>query len=474
MASIMAEYGSEGLLNLAGTCCGSTPDHTRALVAALKDVEPRSLPTEDTRTRWSGLETLVFRDNLNFVNIGERTNVTGSRRFARLIAEDDYETALSVAREQVENGAQAIDVNMDEGLLDSEAAMQRFLLLAMSEPDISRVPVVVDSSRWSVIEAGLQCLPGKPVINSISLKEGVDEFKKHAELARDYGASAIVMAFDEQGQADTYKRRIEVCARAYDILVNEVGFAPQDIIFDPNIFAVATGIPEHNRYAIDFIETVRWIKRHLPGAKVSGGVSNLSFSFRGNETVREAMHSAFLYHAIEAGLDMGIVNAGQLAVYDEIEPQLRELVEDVLFDRRSDATERLVEYAESLAGDGRTRVSKESEWRHAPVEERLKNALVKGIVEYIEQDTEEARLASDRPLDVIEGPLMDGMNVVGDLFGSGKMFLPQVVKSARVMKKAVAYLTPFIELEKREHGTNTRSRPKILMATVKGDVHDIG
>ncbi len=474
MASILAEYAEEGLLNIAGTCCGSTPEHTKALVAALEGIKPRQVPQPDPRTRLAGLEPLVFRKDLNFVNVGERTNVTGSKRFARLIKENDYEEALSVARQQVENGAQAIDVNMDEGLLDSEAAIERFLLLAMSEPDISRVPVVVDSSKWNVIEAGLRCLPGKPIVNSISLKEGEDEFKKHATLARDYGSAVIVMAFDENGQADTLDRRTQVCERAYRLLVDEIGFPPEDIIFDPNIFAIATGIAEHNRYAIDFIEAVRWIKENLPGTKVSGGVSNLSFSFRGNDTVREAMHSAFLYHAVQAGMDMGIVNAGQLAVYDDLDPVLRELVEDVLFDRRTDATERLVTHAEQIQNVGSTNDVVEQRWRNAPVEERLKHALVKGIVDYIEVDTEEARARLKRPLNVIEGPLMDGMNVVGDLFGSGKMFLPQVVKSARVMKKAVAYLTPFIEKEQAEHGGKIQARPKVLMATVKGDVHDIG
>ncbi|MCH8030255.1 MAG: methionine synthase [Bacteroidetes bacterium] len=474
MATILAEYAEEGLLNIAGTCCGSTPEHTRVLVDALAGIAPRQAPEADRRTRLAGLEPLVFRSDLNFVNIGERTNVTGSRRFARLIKENDYEEALSVARQQVENGAQAIDVNMDEGMLDSAAAMQRFLLMAMSEPDISRVPVVVDSSKWDVIEAGLKCLPGKPVVNSISLKEGENEFRKHAEAARDYGAAVIVMAFDEDGQADTLKRRTKVCERAYRILVDDIGFPPEDIIFDPNIFAVATGLPEHNRYAIDYIEAVRWIKANLPGTKISGGVSNLSFSFRGNDTVREAMHAAFLYHAVQAGMDMGIVNAGQLAGYDEIDPVLLELVEDVLFDRKPDATERLVSHAEQIREHGSTDEIEKEAWRDAPVAERLKYALVKGIVDYIEEDTEEARKASKRPLHVIEGPLMDGMNVVGDLFGSGKMFLPQVVKSARVMKKSVAYLTPFIEREQAEHGGEIPSRPKVLMATVKGDVHDIG
>ncbi|NNF57851.1 MAG: methionine synthase [Rhodothermaceae bacterium] len=474
MAETIAAYAEEGLVNIVGTCCGSTPEHTAALAAAVAEITPREMPEVPQYTRLSGLEPLVFRPNLNFVNIGERTNVTGSRRFARLIKANDYEEALSVARQQVENGAQAIDVNMDEGLLDSEAAMQRFLLLAMSEPDIARVPVVVDSSKWSVIEAGLKCLPGKPIVNSISLKEGEASFREQAEAARDYGAAVIVMAFDEDGQADTVERRTAICRRAYGILTDEIGFAPEEIIFDPNIFAVATGIEAHNRYAIDFIETVRWIKTHLPGTKISGGVSNLSFSFRGNDTVREAMHAAFLYHAVQAGMDMGIVNAGQLAVYDEIDPVLRDLVEDVLFDRRSDATERLVTHAETIREHGGVAQEKNEEWRETSVEERLRHALVKGITDYIEEDVEEARSVYARPLEVIEGPLMDGMNVVGDLFGSGKMFLPQVVKSARVMKKAVAYLTPFIEREQAEQGRAQQVRPKVLMATVKGDVHDIG
>ncbi len=474
MATVLAEYAHDGLLNIVGTCCGSTPEHTKALTEALDGTAPRISPKPDHRTRLAGLEPLVFRSDLNFVNIGERTNVTGSKRFARLIKENDYEEGLSVARQQVENGAQAVDVNMDEGLLDSEAAMERFLLLAMSEPDIARVPVVVDSSKWDVIEAGLKCLPGKPIVNSISLKEGEDIFRKQAETARDYGAAVIVMAFDEEGQADSVERRTSVCQRAYRILVDELGFPPQDIIFDPNIFAIATGIPEHNRYAIDYIEAVRWIKANLPDAKISGGVSNLSFSFRGNETVREAMHAAFLFHAVRAGMDMGIVNAGQLAVYDEVEPVLLNLVEDVLFDRRPDATERLVTFAEQAREQESTGVVEKEAWRETTVAERLKHALVKGIVDYIEEDTEEARLASKRPLDVIEGPLMDGMNVVGDLFGSGKMFLPQVVKSARVMKKSVAHLTPFIEREQAEHGGEVWARPKVLLATVKGDVHDIG
>ncbi|MEM7788271.1 MAG: methionine synthase, partial [Bacteroidota bacterium] len=470
MAAQARAYAEEGLVNLIGGCCGTTPDHIAAIAEAVRDLPPRG-PAAPLRTfRAAGLETLAIRPETNFVNVGERTNVTGSRRFARLIKEEQYDEALSVAQQQVEAGAQMIDVNMDEGLLDSAAAMERFLLLAMAEPEIARVPVVVDSSKWEVIEAGLRCIPGKPVVNSISLKEGEETFRAQAERARDYGAAVIVMAFDEAGQADTFERRIEVCERAYRILTDEVGMPPEDIIFDPNIFAVATGLEEHRRYAIDVIEATRWIKAHLPHARISGGVSNLSFSFRGNDVVREAMHSAFLYHAVQAGMDMGIVNAGQLAVYDDIDPDLKEAVEDVLFDRRDDATERLVDLAESYRDADRLGAATEAAWRDAPVEERLAHALVKGLTDHIEADTEEARLGAARPLDVIEGPLMAGMNRVGDLFGEGKMFLPQVVKSARVMKRAVAYLTPFIEAEQVE----TSARTKVLMATVKGDVHDIG
>ena len=474
MAEQARAYAEGGLVNLIGGCCGTTPAHIRAMAEAVEGAAPRVPSTPLQTFRAAGLETLAVRPETNFVNIGERTNVTGSRRFARLIKESDYDEALSVAAQQVEAGAQMIDVNMDEGLLDSAAAMERFLLLAMAEPDIARVPVVVDSSKWEVIEAGLRCIPGKPVVNSISIKEGEDSFRQQAERARDYGAAVIVMAFDEDGQADTVPRRTQVCERAYRILVDEVGVPPQDIVFDPNIFAVATGLEEHRRYAIDFIETVRWIKATLPHARVSGGVSNLSFSFRGNEVVREAMHSAFLYHAVQAGMDMGIVNAGQLAVYDDIEPGLREAVEDVLFDRRDDATERLVDLAESLREVDTTREAEAQAWRQAPVEERLAHALVKGLTDWIEADTEEARQQYPRPLDVIEGPLMDGMNRVGDLFGAGKMFLPQVVKSARVMKRAVAHLTPFIEAEQAAGGEAAQARTKVLMATVKGDVHDIG
>ena len=428
----------------------------------------------------AGLEPLVIDENSLFVNIGERTNVTGSKAFARLILNDQYEEALAVARQQVENGAQIIDVNMDEAMLDSEAAMVRFLNLMASEPDIARVPVMVDSSKWSVIEAGLRCLQGKGIVNSISMKEGVEEFKRQARLVKRYGAAAVVMAFDEKGQADTFARKIEICERAYRVLVDEVGFAPEDIIFDPNIFAIATGIEEHDNYAVDFINAVRWIKQNLPGAKVSGGVSNVSFSFRGNEPVREAIHTVFLYHAIAAGMDMGIVNAGMIGVYDELEPELRQRVEDVVLNRRPDAAERLLEIAEQAKGAAKDD-SKRLEWRNAGVNERLSHALVHGITDFITEDTEEAYQATlakgGRPLHVIEGPLMDGMNVVGDLFGQGKMFLPQVVKSARVMKQAVAHLVPYIEEERRRDeaaGRDVKSKGKIVIATVKGDVHDIG
>lgn len=413
-----------------------------------------------------------MQQQARFINVGERTNVTGSARFKKLILEGEYEKALDVARQQVENGAQIIDINMDEAMLDSKAAMVRYLKLLASEPDISRVPVMVDSSKWEVIEAALKCIQGKPVVNSISLKEGIEPFLYQAKLLRRYGAAVVVMAFDEKGQADTKERKVEICQRAYDILVNQIGFPPEDIIFDPNIFAVATGIEEHNNYAVDFIEATREIKRLCPYAKISGGVSNISFSFRGNDPVREAMHSVFLYHAIRAGMDMGIVNAGQLAVYDDIPQLLRERVEDVILNRRDDATERLLDIAAEFKGDGAVAVKEDQAWRSWPVNKRLEHALVKGITDFIDQDTEEARLTVERPLHVIEGPLMDGMNVVGDLFGEGKMFLPQVVKSARVMKKAVAYLQPFIEQEKA--GTGAQAQGKVLMATVKGDVHDIG
>ncbi len=473
MATQIEEYARDGFLNIAGGCCGTTPEHISAFAETAARFQPRKPRKPDGLLHLSGLEPFTFRSDLNFVNVGERTNVTGSKKFARLILQEEYEEALTVAQHQVEAGAQVIDVNMDEGMLDSESAMTRFLNLIAAEPEIARVPVMVDSSKWTVIEAGLRCLQGKSVVNSISMKEGEDAFREQARVAQRYGAAVIVMAFDEKGQAETYEQRIQICQRAYDILTEELGFPPEDIIFDPNIFAIATGIDAHNRYAIDFIEATRWIKRNLPGAHVSGGVSNISFSFRGNNTVREAMHTAFLFHAIAAGMDMGIVNAGQIEVYDEIDPDLLVCIEDVLFDRRPDATERLVDIAERFSGPGAVKEKKTAEWRNAPVEERLKHALVKGILDHIEEDTEEVRLKSDRALDVIEGPLMDGMNVVGDLFGAGKMFLPQVVKSARVMKKSVAYLIPFIEEQKKTSG-DTDDRATILLATVKGDVHDIG
>ncbi|GCD78032.1 methionine synthase [Thermaurantimonas aggregans] len=475
MREQIREFLEENLVNIIGGCCGTTPDHIKLIAEEAAKYKPRPLPNLPHYMKLSGLEPVVVRPGLNFINIGERTNVTGSRQFARLIREGNYQKALEIARQQVENGAQIIDVNMDEGMLDSEKAMTTFLNLIASEPDISRVPIMIDSSKWSVIEAGLKCVQGKAIVNSISLKEGEEKFIEYAEKIRDYGAAVVVMAFDEQGQADTYERRIEICKRAYDILVNKVGFPPEDIIFDPNILTVATGIPEHNNYAIDFIRATKWIKENLPGAKVSGGISNISFSFRGNEPVREAMHTAFLYHAIKAGLDMGIVNAGQIGVYEEIEPELRERVEDVLFNRRPDATERLIELAERYKGTEKVK-TRDDEWRSWSVEERLKHALIKGIDEFIEQDTEEARQKYGRPLDVIEGPLMAGMNVVGDLFGEGKMFLPQVVKSARVMKKSVAYLEPFLQAEKLQNQSEGQrtGAGKILLATVKGDVHDIG
>ncbi|MCH7679277.1 methionine synthase, partial [candidate division KSB1 bacterium] len=472
MAEQIEEYARSGFLNLAGGCCGTTPEHIKAISDAVAKYPPRKEPEIKPYLRLSGLEPVVITPDTNFVNIGERTNVAGSRKFARLILNGEFEEALSVARQQVENGAQIIDVNMDEGMLDSEEAMEKFLKLVMAEPDISRVPVMVDSSKWSVIETGLRCMQGKCVVNSISMKEGEAQFKEHARKILEYGAAVIVMAFDEKGQADTFERKIKICERAYNILTKEIGLPPQDIIFDPNILTVATGIEEHNNYAVDYIKATRWIKENLPLAQVSGGVSNISFSFRGNNHVREAMHSAFLYHAIQAGMDMGIVNAGQLEVYAEIPKDLLELVEDVLLNRRSDATERLVDFAEKIKSDGQTEV-KQAEWRQDSVEERLKHALVKGIVEHIEEDTEEARKKCQKAIEVIEGPLMDGMNIVGDLFGSGKMFLPQVVKSARVMKKSVAYLVPFIEAEKEKSGVS-KARAKILLATVKGDVHDIG
>ena len=472
MGAIVEEYLKEGLVNILGGCCGTTPVHTKVIADLVRKYKPHTPTPVAPLPRYSGLEPLTITKDTLFVNIGERTNVTGSRKFARLIAENKYEEALSVAQQQVEGGAQIIDVNMDEGMLDSEQAMTTFLNLIASEPDIAKLPIMIDSSKWSVIEAGLKCTQGKSIVNSISLKEGEEAFKKLARKVRQYGAAVVVMAFDETGQADTLPRRIEICERSYRILTEEVGFPPQDIIFDPNILAIATGIEEHNNYAVDYIEAVKWIKANLPHAQVSGGVSNLSFSFRGNDVVREAMHTVFLYHAVQAGMDMGIVNAGMLGIYEEVPLELRDLIEDVIFNRHPDATERLVTYAETIKGKGKTATGADNAWREAPVEERLKHALVKGIVEHIDEDTEEARQKVTKTLDVIEGPLMAGMQVVGDLFGAGKMFLPQVVKSARVMKKAVAYLMPFMEAEKA--GSSVTSQGKILMATVKGDVHDIG
>ncbi|WP_126979352.1 methionine synthase [Frigidibacter oleivorans] len=476
MAAQVEDFAREGLVNVVGGCCGSTPDHIRAIAAAVAKFPPRALPEVPRLMRLSGLEPFTLSPDIPFVNVGERTNVTGSARFRKLVTNRDYAAALDVARDQVENGAQIIDVNMDEGLIDSKQAMIDFLNLIASEPDIARVPVMIDSSKWEVIEAGLQCVQGKPVVNSISLKEGEDAFLHQARLCRAYGAAMVVMAFDEQGQADTEDRKVEICARAYRLLTEVAEVPPEDIIFDPNIFAVATGIEEHARYGVDFIEATRRIRRDCPHVHISGGVSNLSFSFRGNEPVREAMHAVFLYHAIAAGMDMGIVNAGQLAVYDSIEPDLREACEDVVLNRRDDATERLLDIAERFRGTG-AREARERDlgWRDWPVGKRLEHALVNGITEFIEADTEAARVEAARPLDVIEGPLMAGMNVVGDLFGAGKMFLPQVVKSARVMKQAVAVLLPYMEAEKAAAGGSGRSSAgKVLMATVKGDVHDIG
>ena len=471
MKAYIQDFVSSGFVNIIGGCCGTTPAHIQAMAEAVKGMPVREPATEMPYTTLSGLEPLIIRPETNFVNIGERTNVTGSRQFARLIKSGDYPAALVVAQQQVEGGAQVLDVNMDEGLLDAEKAMTEFLNQVMSEPEIAKLPIMIDSSKWSVIEAGLKCVQGKCIVNSISMKEGEAAFVRQAKLVRRYGAAAVVMAFDEQGQADTIKRKVDICVRAYKILTEQVHFNPNDIIFDPNIFAVATGIEEHNEYAINFIEATREIKRRCPGAKISGGVSNISFSFRGNNAVREAMHAAFLYHAIQAGMDMGIVNAGMIEVYEDIPHELLQLVEDVLFNRNPLATEALTQYAESVKGGGRV-VTKDLEWRDNPVAQRLAHALVKGITDYIEEDTEAARQAFATPLEVIEGPLIDGMNIVGDLFGSGKMFLPQVVKSARVMKKAVAYLTPYIEAAKAEGAGG--SKGKILLATVKGDVHDIG
>ncbi|MHA3049084.1 methionine synthase [Acinetobacter sp. ANC 4639] len=475
-AAFIREFAESGIINIAGGCCGTTPAHIRAIYEAVKELPPRQVPETIPACRLSGLEPFnIYNDSL-FVNVGERTNVTGSKKFLRLIREEKFAEALEVAQQQVEAGAQIIDINMDEGMLDSENAMVHFLNLVASEPDISRVPIMIDSSKWEIIEAGLKCVQGKPVVNSISLKEGYDEFVHKARLCRQYGAAIIVMAFDEDGQADTAARKREICKRSYDILVNELGYPSEDIIFDPNVFAVATGIEEHNNYAVDFIEATGWIKKNLPNAMISGGVSNVSFSFRGNEPVREAIHSVFLYYAIKQGMTMGIVNAGQMAIYDDIPKELKDAVEDVVLNQNQgesgqNATERLLEIAEKYRGhSGAQREAENLEWRNQSVEKRLEYALVKGITTYIDQDTEEARLKAKRPLDVIEGALMDGMNVVGDLFGSGKMFLPQVVKSARVMKQAVAWLNPYIEAEK----TGSQSKGKILMATVKGDVHDIG
>ncbi|MDX1901531.1 MAG: methionine synthase [Gammaproteobacteria bacterium] len=469
-AAVIAEFAREGFVNLVGGCCGTTPQHIEAIHDAVQNIPPRKIPLVPKACRLSGLEPLVIDDNSLFVNVGERTNVTGSLKFAELIRSENYSTALDVAREQVINGAQIIDINMDEGMLDAEAAMQKFLNLIASEPDISRVPIMIDSSKWSVIETGLKCIQGKGIINSISLKEGVADFIHKATLAKWYGAAIVVMAFDEKGQADSFDRKIEICERCYDILVNEAGFPPEDIIFDPNIFAIATGIEEHNNYAIAFINATKYIKEHLPYALVSGGVSNVSFSFRGNNAIREAIHAAFLYHAIHAGMDMGIVNAGNLAIYADIPKDLLERVEDVIFNRRHDATDRLLEVADSAKSQAKTK-TEDLSWREKPIAERLSYSLVNGINTYIVEDTEEARLAFETPLQVIEGPLMDGMNIVGDLFGAGKMFLPQVVKSARVMKQSVAYLTPFLE-EGKTAEQNVKG--KIVMATVKGDVHDIG
>lgn len=470
MAEIIEGFARDGFLNIIGGCCGSRPEHIEAIANAVSKYPPRQIPERPKALRLAGLEPFTGDENTLFINVGERTNVTGSKRFLRLIKEEQYEEALSVARDQVENGAQIIDINMDEGMLDSKEVMVTFLNLVASEPDISRVPIMIDSSKWEVIEAGLRCIQGKAVVNSISLKEGEEAFIKRAKDCMRYGAAVVVMAFDEDGQADTYERKTEICKRSYDVLTS-IGFNPGDIIFDPNIFAIATGIEEHNNYAVDFINATRWIKENLPHASISGGVSNVSFSFRGNDAVREAIHSVFLYHAIKAGMNMGIVNPGQLVIYDEIEPDLKELVEDVVLNRREDSTDRLLEAAEKFKSKGGQTKEEDLAWREWPVEKRLEHALVKGITNFIIEDTEACRLNASHPIDVIEGPLMDGMNVVGDLFGDGKMFLPQVVKSARVMKQAVAYLIPYIEAEKSE---DQQAKGKILMATVKGDVHDIG
>ncbi|HEX4327934.1 MAG TPA: methionine synthase, partial [Burkholderiales bacterium] len=473
-SGFLREFAEAGFANIVGGCCGTTPEHIEAIAKAVEKMPPRLIPEIKPAMRLSGLEAVTIDETSLFVNVGERTNVTGSKAFSRMIIGGEYTEALAVARQQVENGAQVIDINMDEAMLDSQAAMVKFLNLIASEPDIARVPIMLDSSKWSVIEAGLKCVQGKAIVNSISMKEGEEVFKTHARLCRRYGAAVIVMAFDEKGQADTYARKTEICRRSYDILVKEIGFPPEDIVFDPNIFAIATGIEEHNNYAVDFINATRWIRENLPHAKISGGVSNVSFSFRGNEPVREAIHTVFLYHAIQAGMSMGIVNAGQLGVYDDIPAALKVLAEDVVLNRNNangEATEALVKAAEQYKGAGKVRVE-DLTWREKPVGARLAHAMVQGITEWIVADTEEARLQFARPIEVIEGPLMDGMNIVGDLFGAGKMFLPQVVKSARVMKQAVAHLIPFIEAEKAGGGVQTKG--KIVMATVKGDVHDIG
>ena len=477
MAEQIEDFARSGLVNIVGGCCGSTPEHIKAIADAVAKYPPRQVPEIERKLRLSGLEPFTLTSEIPFVNVGERTNVTGSARFRKLITAGDYTAALDVARDQVANGAQVIDINMDEGLIDSRKVMVEFLNLLAAEPDIAKVPLMIDSSKWEVIEAGLKCVQGKALVNSISMKEGEEAFLKQARLVRDYGAAVVVMAFDEKGQADTIERKVDICTRAYKLLTEEIGFPPEDIVFDPNIFAVATGIEEHNNYGVDFVEATRQIRQNLPHVHISGGVSNLSFSFRGNEPVREAMHAVFLYYAIQAGMDMGIVNAGQLAVYDSIDAELRDACEDVILNRNDEATERLLALAERYRGTGGKEASgKDLSWRELPVQERLTHALVNGITEFIETDTEEARQQAERPLHVIEGPLMAGMSVVGDLFGSGKMFLPQVVKSARVMKQAVAYLLPYMEEEKRANGGNgeRQSAGKILMATVKGDVHDIG
>jgi 5-methyltetrahydrofolate--homocysteine methyltransferase len=467
--ALLREFGQSGLVNMVGGCCGTTPAHIKAVADGVRDIEPRQVVEPVMESRFSGLEPLVINSDSNFIMVGERTNVTGSKRFARLIKDEEYTTALEVALDQVVGGANIIDINMDEAMLDSEAAMVKFLNLVAAEPDICRVPIMIDSSKWSVIEAGLKCVQGKAIVNSISMKEGEEKFLEQARLVHSYGAAAVVMAFDEEGQAETIERKFSICQRAYKLLTEKIGFAPTDIIFDLNVFAVATGIEGHNRFAINFVEACKLVKKHLPGALISGGVSNLSFSFRGNDVVREAMNSAFLYVAVQAGMDMGIVNAGQLEVYEDIDKELLTYVEDVLWDRREDATERLVEFAEQVKGGGKKR-EVDLTWREETVEKRIAHALVRGVTEFIEEDCEEARLKLGKPLYVIEGPMMDGMSIVGDLFGAGKMFLPQVVKSARVMKKGVAYLEPFMASEKGE----ARSKGKILLATVKGDVHDIG